>query len=105
MATVSTRSKNLNEDFFKTLQQVIGTPKENSLWMVKAVLKDMKLSCTKCGLAYRSDTDKEQLSLDIDEQQLTNSLMFDPGKLHVKVDCSCGHSGEIDLQPNPLVVT
>jgi hypothetical protein len=93
-----------DKDMFKKLANVIGTPEENSIWMVKEVLKDMGLSCSKCGQAYRSPEDQERLGLSIiDRDGLQNK---DPGKLRVSVGCcGCGHLGEISLRPNPLIVS
>ena len=91
-----------DKDMFKKLAKVIGTPEENSIWMVKEVLKDMGLSCSKCGQEYQSPEDQERLGLSIiDRDGLQNK---DPGKLRVKVGCGCGHLGEISLRPNPLIV-
>ena len=84
---------------FKKLTKVIGSPEENSIWMVKEVLKDMGLSCSKCGQAYQSPEDQERLGL-----SLTHNQIIEPEGLRVKVGCACGHTGEISLRPNPLIV-
>lgn len=88
-----------DKDIFKTLSKVIGTPEENSMWMVKEVLKDMGLSCSKCGQGYQSPEDQERLGLTIVHKQT-----IEPEKLRVQVGCVCGHLGEISLRPNPLIV-
>lgn len=86
------------KDVFKTLSQVIGTPEDNSIWMVREVIKDMALSCTMCGKDYQSVEAQDRLGLAIVPDQ------FGPEKLRVSVGCACGHLGEISLRPNPLIV-
>ena len=90
-----------DKDMFKKLAKVVGSPEENSIWMVKEVLKDMGLSCSKCGQEYQSPEDQERLGLSIiDRDGLQNK---DPGKLCVSVGCVCGHLGQITFRPNPLI--
>ena len=89
----------MNEDIFKTLEQVIGSPEKNREILLRTLFLDMNMTCKGCNLTYATKADLEQLDVSNHDPNPSN-----PESMTVYLTCHCGHSGTYTFRPNPFVV-
>ena len=87
----------MKKDVFEQLQQGIGKPEDNRKWMVKSLVKDMRMVCTKCKAAYKNEVQVLKLGIEI------CSPFNRPEYLKILLGCPCGHIGKYTFRPNPLM--
>ncbi len=81
----------------KDIQKVIGTPKENRDFMVKALLSDLNLKCKQCDTAYPDWNGMNNLTI------THYADAENPRQMTCAFVCSCGHSGGHTFKPNPFM--
>jgi hypothetical protein len=86
------------KDIMKTLQSVIGAPEENRMWMVKHLLKDLKLFCSECETVYKNEAEVFKF-VDVEVQEPYDH----PEWLTVSLGCPCGYVGGYTFKPNPFI--
>jgi hypothetical protein len=81
----------------KDIQKVIGTPKENRDFMVKALLLDLKLKCKQCDTAYPDWNGMNNLTI------THYADAANPRQMICSFVCKCGHGGAHTFKPNPFM--